>query len=387
MKSAPPYRLLRGIGVPVLLALFFLGAACGCGRAQNPTAGSQAKSASTPEIWFAPMQDSLNPNGPGVVYSKYDFPKMVASTELWKDAAANLSVLGLGVMHMTEHYPDLSSVLKWIDTNHFVIAAGGSLVNTGTAVVNGGPGCTHPPVEGLTEETAADFAREIYFGLHNWKQKGGRLDYLALDSPFYFGYYHVHDICHYSIAQVAQRTAITVNKILEDFPDARIVDYEGPGPIGVPTFLDDYAQFIQAFNAAAHRPISDLGMDLHWIDAWHSGYRWIDAARRIADFAHARGIRVGLFMDAEDQFVESPDGSVRTTTPVTEASWMQMVRGHMMLARTNNLPLDFVILASWVKFPTHNLPETDPLAMTSLVNDAYRLWNPGCKVRGTAGCR
>ncbi|MBV8158866.1 MAG: hypothetical protein JO278_14475, partial [Dyella sp.] len=163
---------------------------------------------------------------------------------------------------------------------------------------------------------------------------------------------------------------------LEDFPDAQVVDADGPGPVPIPRFLSDFRQYVAAFDAVSHKPLTHLSMDMHWIDAWHSGYDWISGTRQVIDFAHANNIKAGLLMDAEDRFVESGDGRVVTTTQVTDQSWMQMVRAHMELARERKLPLDYIHIVSWMKFPERNLPETDPLAFASLVNDAWQVWHP-----------
>jgi hypothetical protein len=338
-------------------------------------AGAENSAAAAPEIWFSPVQESLNPSGPGVVYSKFDFPQMIADESLWKVAESRIAVLALNVIHIAEHYPDAKSVVNWTNMRGFKIEAGASLVNTGTAVAGGGPACLHPGTEGLTGDTRFDFEAEAYFALHQWKQLGGRLDILSMDGPFFFGYYAAKKYCNYSIRQVAVRTAVTVNKILEDYPDAQIVDAEGPGPIPIPQFLADYKAYLTAFNAVSRRPITHWAMDMHWNDAWHSGYNWVDGTRQIIDFAHANNLRAGLLMNADDRFNESADGKVATTTPATNQSWMQMVRGHMELAHAQKLPLDFIEINSWMKFPERNLPESDPQAFTALINDAYRIWH------------
>lgn len=344
-------------------------------NAQMARAANSSPPDKMPEIWFNPRQESVNPSHPGMVFSKFDFPRMLASDAEWKTAQSHLSTLGLHIIHIIEGYPDAPSVIAWINRHPFRIVGDGSVVNTGTAIAGGGPACTHPPIEGVDSNPRFDFAPEVYFTLHKWKQMGGRLDYLSLDTPFGFAYYALGKYCHYSIQQVAQRTAVTVNKVLEDFPNAQIVDAEGPGTIPEPQFLADYKQFIDSFNAASHRPITHISMDMHWIDAWHTGYNWIDATRTFISFAHANHIKAGLLMDAEDRYMESGDGRSISTTPVTEAGWMQMVREHMTLTKADNLPVDYIQIVSWMKFPNHNLPETDPLTSTSLVNDAYRIWH------------
>jgi hypothetical protein len=37
--------------------------------------------------------------------------------------------------------------------------------------------------------------------------------------------------------------------------------------------------------------------------------------------------------------------------------------------------LDFIVINSWIKYPTLNLPESNPSAYTSLVDFAAHLWS------------
>ena len=47
---------------------------------------------------------------------------------------------------------------------------------------------------------------------------------------------------------------------------------------------------------------------------------------------------------------------------------MEEAKQNILNVSAAKLPLDFAIIASWVHHPYRNLPETDPLALTSLVN-------------------
>jgi hypothetical protein len=46
-------------------------------------------------------------------------------------------------------------------------------------------------------------------------------------------------------------------------------------------------------------------------------------------------------------------------------------REHLKTALTSGAGLDFYYIVSWMKFPDRNLPESDPAAYTSLVDDAF----------------
>lgn len=318
-----------------------------------------------PKIWFSPLQDAVNSDGAGINYTTYDFPAMVASITPWQNAASYLSALGLDVVHIVEAYPNVQSVISMDNTNNFPVVGGGAMVFT-----NGS--CTIPTTEGVSSDTG--YEHETYLTLHQWKLDGGSIAYIGMDGPFNYGYYALQQYCNFTIEQVAQSAATTVNMILEDYPNAQIVDEEGPGALLPAAWLPQYAQFVSAFNAVSHVPIGYLAMDMHWVDTWDTGYDWVDASSQITQYAHGLGMKVGLFMDADDQYVESANGSVTTTTPMTDAHWMQQVEGHMQLANQDGMPLDFIYIASWMDYPLLNLPQTNSTAFTYLVDYAHQLW-------------
>ena len=220
------------------------------------TVAPLAKAASPPEIWFAPMEAERNPNGHGIVFNKHDFPAMVASDEAWKQAASQISVLQINAIGIMEAYQDVPSVIAMINRNHFKIAASGNLVYTDhLCEVNS---------EGMSNDVG--YERELVGNLHRWKLAGGRLDYLVMDSPLVFGYYVTQKQCHFSIEEVARRTAVTFKRVQQDFPDVKIVDAEGPAWLLPAAWLPDYARFFQAFQMAAGKPIDDGGL---WKMVWY----------------------------------------------------------------------------------------------------------------------
>src|SRR4051812_76373 len=90
---------------------------------------------------------------------------------------------------------------------------------------------------------------------------------------------------------------------------------------------------------------------------------------------HARGIKVSLFLNAAsnafDPALQPARGATRAKESMTEEYWIKAVRAHIDLIKQQAIPVDAVHLDSWARYPGRNLPETDPLAWTSLVNYAY----------------
>jgi hypothetical protein len=329
-------------------AIILLGTAC-----LAVTSGfSSGHAATLPQIWFSPRQDSVDmtqPPGHRISFTKMDFPSMLPANAPWQTAASRISVLAIGA-HTMELYDGLASVVAMTDRYKFKIATAGGMISTdGLCAKNG--------VEGL-DSLSKNFAGEVVNATKIWKMHGGRLDHVIMDSPFYFGYYASAKDCHYSIAEVARRAAATFREIQKYYPKIQVMDAEGPGATPINAWLPDFKQWLDDFKAEAGHPIDAVGMDFHWRDAWHTGYNWVDAVRTTSAFLHKQGISVGLYIDAEDQ-------------GVTSAQWMSANREHLKTAMTSGSGLDFYYIVSWMKFPDRNLPESDPSAYTSLVNDAF----------------
>lgn len=310
-----------------------------------------------PQIWFSPRQDNIEmtqPPGHRVSFAKYDFASMLGATAPWQTAASRVSVLTIG-LHTMEVFDDLPAVVAMTNRYSFGIATAGAMISTdGGCAVNGSEGI---------DSKSKNFAGEIVFGLKKWKLAGGRLDYIIMDSPFYFGYYAVAKDCHYSIREVARRAAATLREIRKLYPTVKVMDAEGPGATPIDAWLPVFKQWLDDFGSESGRPIDAVGMDFHWRDAWHTGYDWVSAVRTTASLLRKQGIAAGLYINAEDQ-------------NTTNANWMATNREHLKTALEGNLGLDFVYIASWTKFPDRNLPETDPTSYTSLVNDAFSYLHP-----------
>lgn len=316
-----------------------------------------------PEIWFTPMQNAVKADGVGVTITQHDFLAMMAHPEQWPHAKSRISEMTLDTVHFVENRVDLPAIVAWSNHQNFQIGATGSIVYTDHIC--------NPHMEGITDDDGV--AREIAVTTHAWKAAGGKLDYFIMDSPLVFGYYAAQAQCHFSIEEVAVRAATTVKAILEDYPNVKIVDAEGPASMLPAAWLPDYERFLSSFQKASARPIDYLAMDMHWFDDWHTGYNWVTASREIIAFVHARGVKVGLIINADDRFVEVGEG-IEKKEAVTAKDWMQANRNHMQIAHDEKLQLDAIIINSWMKFPKWNLPESDPNAYASLVNDAYRIW-------------
>jgi hypothetical protein len=143
---------------------------------------------------------------------------------------------------------------------------------------------------------------------------------------------------------------LTVREVRALYPNAKFVDYEVPQDLPLDEWVATLKEWLSAYREATGAPLDGLAIDAHFREPWQ------EPARSTIDILHARGLRAGIFLTASG----GPD--------VTDESWMKEAKQNIINVREAKLPLDFAIVASWVHHPYSNLPETDPLALTSLVN-------------------
>jgi hypothetical protein len=324
-----------------------------------------------PQIWFSALQDRYDPASQSVTWNYYDFPAMLSPDAPWQEAAHRLDMMGFNTNHAAEGFsrngmPSLSAIKAMITRLGVKVSGGGSVVYTDGL-------CKGAGVEGMTSDN--DYAHEVVSTTERWHAAGLPLNYVGMDGPYYFGFIYMQDKCHFTIEEVARRAANTMKKIRDLYPNIMVVDAEGPGKDLPAGWLPGYHRFLAAFRKEYGAPIDCLDMDLHWTDTWNTGYRWTIAATQIANDIHKQGLKVSLIIDADDTKwdpdVAPPDSKTDPRIAMTEDYWMKAVRKHIDLVKQNAIPLDAIDLASWMKFPRKNLPETDPQAWTSVINYAY----------------
>jgi hypothetical protein len=330
-----------------------------------------------PVIWFAPLQDTYDAARHTVVWDHFDFLKMLDPASPWQTAAQRLDMIGFSTAHAVETYnrtkiPSLPAIQAMINRIKFKVAGGGSVIATGGR-------CKGAGTEGITDDP--EYAREAALTTKGWHDAGLPMDAFVMDSPYYFAGIHMASQCHFTPEEVGQRAAATMKQIQALYPNIQVMDAEGPGEVPVAQFLPSFHRFLNGFKAAYGAPITAVHLDMHWADDWHNGYDWVTAVRQITDDLHKQGIKVALIIDAYDMQwdpnLPPPDPKADPRTTMTAQYWMAAVRKHIDMIKSNNLPLDAVAFASWMRFPTHNLPDSDQTAWTNAINYAHDVLRPG----------
>lgn len=255
----------------------------------------------------------------------------------WTEARSRIRVFKI--------YPDVASrapagdlrrIFRYLDRHHIALALEWGVL-TATSECGGG-------VEGYAgRDDAFRVAQRI-------KNLGGDLHYLAMDEPLFFGHYFTgRRACRAGIHVLAQNAAQNIRRIKAVFPHVQIGDIE---PIRARPMPPDWAatvrDWLSAYQAAARAPLAFYHADVQdWDDL--RNLKRLDAM--LASLHIPMGVIVNGNGDAN-----------------SDKEWMAQARRNARLLWLSGLHPRQVIFQSWSEHPKNLVPDSDPDAMTSLVN-------------------
>jgi hypothetical protein len=294
--------------------------------------GALSLPARAQDIWFAPPDDL--PRG-AKIFNR-DFPQFWTSPDQWKATASHISVFGLNPYYAAVAPEEkLKAISAFLKAKHIALSVGMQSLPV--------EGCGQN-VEGMTRAgVPGSIARRL-------KSFGIDVAYFSLDEPLYFGsVYTGKEACRYSIPQVAHRLAGTIGDLRAAYPDAKIVEAEPTTSQSLGEWTATLTTWLESYRSETGTPLYALEMDSLWQRPWQ------EADGATVQILHHRGIKAGIILDSAG----GPG--------VTDESWMANAQKNAANLQAAKLDLDFVTIASWMLHPSHNLPESDPLALTSLV--------------------
>jgi hypothetical protein len=297
------------------------------------SAGSSELSAQ--QIWFGPHDNLVRPKQPPTE----DFDALfLKGAPGWPHAAAAISALAIAPYYVDRAPTDsLRRVVSFVKARNLR-----QIIGLQALPVDGcGRG-----VEGMAVNRRQPIAT-----LTRFKKAGGQDPYLEFDEPLTYGHFYTrHDACRYSVSEVAQRLAMTAREAMAMFPNAKFIDAEVVNQVPLSEWMPALSEWLDDYRREVGRELDWFAMDVGW------RREWISAARETTALLHSRGVKVAVFVGA-------PGGP-----GVTDTSWMEATRGNMSAVLEANLGIDAVWITSWTGHPAHNLPEDDPLTLTSLIN-------------------
>jgi uncharacterized protein (TIGR03437 family) len=295
----------------------------------------------TQTVWFSPIAPAAWNNMIGSV----DYLDLFAPGAAWTNASSRIQVFKMYPEMLSQTFPGsfsdatLQEIFSWLNSHNIALAVEFPPL-TPTAACGMG-------VEGFGGQLALPTATRI-------QQLGGKVKYLAFDEPFYHGstLYTGPNPCNWTPQQIAVNALQSVTQVRTVFPDVIVGDIE-PVP-GGPNWLSQYTAGIDAWQAAAGVPFAFFHFDVNWqID-------WKPSVGSLIPALGQRGIPFGIIYNG-------------WASDLSDAQWMSDAENHFAEweAQGGAIP-SHVIFQSWYAYPEHVLPESDPTALTYLIDSYFR---------------
>jgi hypothetical protein len=292
-------------------------------------------------IWFSPIAPAAWNDNIGAV----DYLDLFTPGAEWTTASSRVQVFKMFTQMLSPTFvgsfsdATLQQIFSYLNSQHIALAVEFPPL---TPTASCGMG-----VEGFAGELALPVATRI-------QQLGGTLQYVAFDEPFYHGgpLYTGPNACQWTTQQIVTSALQSVVQIRSVFPDVIVGDIE-PLPIGS-NWLTQYTAGMDAWRAAAGVPFAFFHCDVNW------GEDWKPAVESLREALLPRAIPFGIIYNG-------------WTTDLSDAQWMTDAENHYAEweAQGGTIP-SHVILQSWYPYPHHILPETDPTALTYLIDSYFR---------------
>jgi hypothetical protein len=293
--------------------------------------------AAAQEIWFAPPDDMVRP-GQTMALSD-DFSGLFAPDAPWQTAASRIKTFSIAATYFAQHASDeqLKAIFTFLAAHHIRL----DVTLQALFADHCGRG-----VEGMVaaQREPGDVARRM-------KSLGAQVDSFSFDGPFVSGHLSsAPNACKFPVAEVARRLAATVADLRTSYPDAKFIDYESVTDQPLRLWPGTLAEWLDAYKRETGRPLDGFVMDLSW------GKPWYGPSRITAKVLRGRKVPVGVFITAA------------VVPQATDAMWMAQAQRNAANVDAAGISPAFAVLASWTPHPRRMLPESDPLALTWLVN-------------------
>lgn len=288
-----------------------------------------------PQIWLAGV-DSVVRSETG--RQPADYAALFSDSAPWQNAAGEISVFKVSKQFILRAPRALLvRAVRFLAEHRIALA-----VESGIVASDGGCGSG---VEGYNTigEAKATIAR--------LNDVGARLDYLALDEPWWFG--HVYDgqkACRYTTMETAQRIEPEIRLFRAAFPGIAIGDIE---PLGNPK-VEDWPQALRSWLIAYRAVIGSypafLDLDIQW------KANWKPLLPRVVEMLHSSSIPLGIIYDGNP-------------TDESGAAWTRHAEERAReIELTMGITPQAAVIQTWMRHPEYMMPETKTGTMTNLVD-------------------
>jgi hypothetical protein len=293
---------------------------------------ADAKETGAPQVWFSPAFSHGEHTG------SVDNLELFKDSSAWAEARGRVSVFKVAV-HTLNQMPDneLANMLSYLEKAHIAFAVEYGMLTANDTCGRG--------VEGFKPENMPTHVA------NRVRKFGGRIRYIAMDEPLFFGhYFNRNNACHWSIETIARNAAPNVKQFREIFPDVEIGDIEPVNNIKSADWLESVRDWIEAYQKETGMPLAFFHDDMVWREPI------VERTRMLTALLDAHGIKFGVIFNSR--------GDVGS-----DQEWLASAKRNIEEYRSDSLKApDQIIIQSWKPYPTHVLPESDPLTLTHLVN-------------------
>lgn len=295
--------------------------------------GGHATSTSQVErVWLAPAFPF--PGKPGLD----EILKLFIDDRGWENARSHVNVFQI-YTHSIHSLPDdeLRSIFQYLERHHIDLALEYGMLSSDA---NCGTG-----VEGFQPAKMPTLiATKI-------KRLGGELKYVAMDEPvFYARFYNGARACHWSIDEISQNAASNVSQFKAVFPNIMIGQIEPVSAMIGEHWQADLSEWFRSYQTATGMPVAFFHFDMVWRGSF------IENTRQALALLRSQNIPFGVIFNSIGEVNSDQEWTDSATANVKTYFSAQLPR-----------PSD-VIVQSWRPNPTRVLPDTDPQALTYLVN-------------------
>jgi hypothetical protein len=299
------------------------------------THGGPAHSA---EIWVATTSPfAQDPNRPHIAA---DYLNLFEDGSQWDSAAAKLKVFKIDWAFIDR------APIEVLRKSFAALRQRGISLAWEMGAIPPGKDCGSG-TEGYADRTEQRIARV--------KEAGGRLDYIAMDEPFWFGHFaKTKNTCALTMSELASGVAKQLALVYAAFPDVKVGDIEPVVGDAGDNFAGELFDWFDAFAKANGRPLSFFHADVNWESNGEEKLPAIEARLR------AQNIRFGVIIDGD------PSAS-------SDVGWTNAAMGHLQkVVDIERLNLNDIVFQSWDDRPTRVLPETQAGTLTNLVREGSK---------------
>jgi hypothetical protein len=285
-----------------------------------------------PQVWLSPAFSF------GAHVGSVDNLDLFGGAAPWPEARKRVNVFQVALHTVNDMSDDdLARMLAFLESNHIEFALAYGVLTASDACGRG--------VEGFKP---ANMAAHVSGRI---KRLGGRIRYVAMDEPLFFGhYFNGRNACHWSVEAIARDSAATAKQFRDIFPDVEIGDIEPVNDIKSSDWLELVHTWIEAYQKEAGRPLAFFHDDMIWREPIATRTRMLTAE------LDSHAIKFGVIFNSR--------GDVSS-----DREWLDSVKRNIDEYRASSLKApDQIIFQSWKPYPSHVLPESDPLTLTHLVN-------------------